>query len=605
MNKAQRPLVFPAIAKIREGDKDSTQTVFAYLKYFGYVDKDSPFGPDEFKKGLTEYQKDAYIPATGEYDLATANDMNKPCCSVPDRRAVAAFEAAATKWSYFNLTYRFDNFCEELSAADCRRVIAAAFAKWSAVTPLVFREISGPGAVDIRIGWYRRDHQDGSPFDGTGAVVNGQFRNVLAHAFPPPPIGSDIAGDVHFDEDEVWNISLLEDVALHEIGHAIGLKHSNVKTAVMYYQTNGQSNLQPDDIEGIQSVYSPFRPIIAEGDPGRGIGGYDLRSGADRAFSFDYSGSGKADHLCFYRPGTGTFWILRNNLNGTFSAVYAQGDPGHGIGGYDLKSPADRAFAFDYDHSGRLDHLAFYRPGTGTFWILKNDNGNFRAVYAQGDPGHGIGGYDLKSADDRAFAFDYDHSGKLDHIALYRPGTGTMWILKHEADQSFRAVYNQGDPGLGIGGYNLKSPKDLAFAFDFEHSGRLDHIALYRPGTGTFWILRHKSNDTFDPVYAEGDPGNGIGGYDLKSAADQAMAFDKDKLILYRPSTGAFFLLKNEGGKFKGQYTVGDPGPGVAGYDLRSSADQAFGFDFNSTGSADHLVFIRPGTGTIWIFRKL
>jgi len=47
-----------------------------------------------------------------------------------------------------------------------------------------------------------------------------------------------------------------------------------------------------------------------------------------------------------------------------FAAVYQQGDPGNGIGGYDLKSPADRVFAFDYVGSGKLDHLALYRPGT-------------------------------------------------------------------------------------------------------------------------------------------------------------------------------------------------------------------------------------------------
>jgi hypothetical protein len=58
-----------------------------------------------------------------------------------------------------------------------------------------------------------------------------------------------------------------------------------------------------------------------------------------------------------------------------FTAVYAQGDPGNGIGGYDLKSAADRAFAFDYDGSGKMDHLALYRPGTGTIWILKNPTG--------------------------------------------------------------------------------------------------------------------------------------------------------------------------------------------------------------------------------------
>ncbi|HEX8653747.1 MAG TPA: Vps62-related protein [Allosphingosinicella sp.] len=227
------------------------------------------------------------------------------------------------------------------------------------------------------------------------------------------------------------------------------------------------------------------------------------------------------NHLALYRPGTGTMWLLANS-RGTFVPVYHEGDPGNGIGGYDLKSGNDRAFAFDYDGSGSVDHIALYRPGTGTMWILKNAGGSFTPVYQQGDPGNGIGGYDLKSGDDRAFAFDYDGSGKLDHLALYRPGTGTMWILKNNGG-TFTPVYQQGDPGNGIGGYDLKSGNDRAFAFDYDGSGKLDHLALYRPGTGTMWILKN-AGGTFTPVYQQGDPGNGIGGYDLKSGNDRAFA---------------------------------------------------------------------------------
>jgi hypothetical protein len=50
--------------------------------------------------------------------------------------------------------------------------------------------------------------------------------------------------------------------------------------------------------------------------------------------------------LALYRPGTGTIWILKNE-NGVFSPVFHEGDPGNGIGGYNLTSPADRVFAFD------------------------------------------------------------------------------------------------------------------------------------------------------------------------------------------------------------------------------------------------------------------
>ena len=290
-----------------------------------------------------------------------------------------------------------------------------------------------------------------------------------------------------------------------------------------------------------------FVPVYQQGDPGAGIGGYDLMRSSDRAFAFDYNSSGKLDHLVLYRPGTGTIWILKNS-GGTFSPLYHQGDPGTGIGGYDLKSPADRAFAFDYDGTGKLDHLVLYRPGTGTIWILKNSGGTFSPVYHQGDPGTGISGYDLMRPSDRVFAFDYDGTGKLDHLVLYRPGTGTIWILKNSGG-TFSPVYHQGDPGTGIGGFDLMRPSNRAFAFDYDGTGKLDHLVLYRPGTGTIWILKN-SGGAFSPMYHQGDPGTGIGGYDVKSPADRAVAFDydstgkRDHLALYRPGTGTMWILK-------------------------------------------------------------
>lgn len=101
-----------------------------------------------------------------------------------------------------------------------------------------------------------------------------------------------------------------------------------------------------------------------------GIGGYDLADDRDRVFSFDHNSSGKLDHLVPYRPGLGTLWILRNN-GGAFSPVYAEGSPGVGIDDYDLGSRADQAFAFDYNGSGKADHLVLYRPGTGRISVLK------------------------------------------------------------------------------------------------------------------------------------------------------------------------------------------------------------------------------------------
>lgn len=217
-----------------------------------------------------------------------------------------------------------------------------------------------------------------------------------------------------------------------------------------------------------------------------GVGGYDLQSPLDHITTFDYDHSGKSDHLVLYRPGSGTIVIAKRDNNG-FTLVYnsyAQAAPGSGIGGYDLHSPADRVLAFDYNSSGKLDHLLLYRPRSGAVFIPENKSGVFSPVYKQGAPGAGIGGYDLQSPADRIFAFDYTHSGKLDHLVLYRPGSGAMFILENKSGV-FYPVYKQGAPGSGIGGYDLRSPADHAFAFDYTSSGKQDHIALYRPGTGT------------------------------------------------------------------------------------------------------------------------
>jgi hypothetical protein len=368
---------------------------------------------------------------------------------------------------------------------------------------------------------------------------------------------------------------------------------------------------------------------------GQGIAEYDLRQPTDRVFAFDYDHSGKLDHLVLYRPGTGCFWILKND-NGTFKPVYRENDPGRGIAEYDLKSPADRAFAFDYDHSGKLDHLVLYRPGARIIWILKNSNGSFSTVLKSFS---GVT-YDLALPTDRFFAFDYQRSGKKDHLVGYRPGTGHFWIIKND-NGNFTPYQLEGVSARGIGGYDVKSLADRAFDFDFDHSGKSDHLVLVRPGTGAVTILRHNitqgkhffadklrvhnadccpgtsgpitpiaanlvSNIPFTPVYQQVDGGSGIGEYDLHSDVDRAIPFDfdhsgkQDHLIIYRPGTGIFWVMKNTNGSFT---TIVKSFAGVW-MDLRSTADRGFAFDYEHSGKLDHLVMFRPGTCTIYIFRQ-
>ena len=78
-----------------------------------------------------------------------------------------------------------------------------------------------------------------------------------------PTLGS--FGDLHFDDEEIFTVQKnqpggvdLKWLALHELGHSLGLEHSSEKRAIMYPIYSGYHpglQLHRDDILGIQQLY--------------------------------------------------------------------------------------------------------------------------------------------------------------------------------------------------------------------------------------------------------------------------------------------------------------------------------------------------------------
>jgi hypothetical protein len=128
--------------------------------------------------------------------------------------------------------------------------VARAFATWAGNTHFTFSQAQSYENADLKISFHKDDHGDGSPFDGPGGI--------LAHAYRP----SD--GRFHYDGDETWSVGAnpgaydLETVALHEIGHLLGLGHSSVEGAIMFptIRPGVTQSLHGDDVQGIKALYN-------------------------------------------------------------------------------------------------------------------------------------------------------------------------------------------------------------------------------------------------------------------------------------------------------------------------------------------------------------
>ena len=192
---------------------------------------------------------------TGAMDIYRHADDLAPHAPLPTDSTGASNYVIASRWPTNPVTYTISNCPSSLDCTAAQQAVREAVEAWDAVSGLTLNEVSG--SADITILWAKGEHGDGNPFDGAGGV--------LAHAFFPVPWLGSLAGDVHLDDDEVWVTSTptapwqvhLGTTVMHEVGHALGLDHSDDPSALMWEEYTGVRGLAADDIAGIQSLYGP------------------------------------------------------------------------------------------------------------------------------------------------------------------------------------------------------------------------------------------------------------------------------------------------------------------------------------------------------------
>ena len=189
--------------------------------------------------------------------LLTENNINACAGMLTLSGPVAQFANLVHGWdmdsdNVAHLAYVFQTLTTKQSASLVRSEIVRALNAWAQVTNVAFNQGTNAAAPrTIAIEFASGAHGDSYPFEGPGGS--------LAHTFYPVPVNPEsIAGDMHLNADENWNVGGdidIYSVALHEAGHAIGLGHSDKPGDVMYpYYRRGMS-LSANDIGAAQALY--------------------------------------------------------------------------------------------------------------------------------------------------------------------------------------------------------------------------------------------------------------------------------------------------------------------------------------------------------------
>lgn len=153
-------------------------------------------------------------------------------------------------WADNNITWTYST----AFSVQFQTEIVEAFNAWSQVANITFTYVQDPDAAEITLGW--------AEIDGVA--------NILGEAFSWSSGSFLEQADIRFDSSEPWTMSsngmvagnsFFEALALHEIGHALGLDHYDGSIAIMNsYLPDNLSTLTSSDIHGAVALYGAPPP---------------------------------------------------------------------------------------------------------------------------------------------------------------------------------------------------------------------------------------------------------------------------------------------------------------------------------------------------------
>jgi hypothetical protein len=239
----------------------------AFLTAFGYLQPEEVQSHEAVQSAVAAAQEAYGLPVTGDLDEMTVRVLGRtPRCAMPD---TPQHKIGKPHWGLETVAWHLTTYPTGvgLTNASVDAAIAQAFANWSAVCGLSFRQVETEGEANIVMGVGRGRRAD---FDGPSGTL----------AWMQLAPSEDFRGQVRglYDGDEPWTLSgrgiLLVNVACHEIGHALGLMHSQRGDQLMSPTYSSQvSKPLSEDAQRVQQLYGPAKqqpgptPVPTPGGP--------------------------------------------------------------------------------------------------------------------------------------------------------------------------------------------------------------------------------------------------------------------------------------------------------------------------------------------------
>ena len=345
---------------------DDVRALHGFLTRYGYFPNEElaeadpnwapllPEGPtrpevfDEQSQNAVSLLQAYYgLERTGVVDQATREAIRQPRCGNPEGRAFDGSEKfsiwpqleGGARWGS-SVTYRVVNGDAEVSLSQARTIMANAVDRWRRQTTLTMTELTS-GTADIMV---------------TFAFMDGTT-NVPNKVGECSPFGADIT----LDTAENWTTDFLLEVMTHEFGHALGIGHSSIQTAIMRPSTSLADNqLHLDDKAAVSALYDAWMPMSA----GKGR---DIAVGADGSVWTvgDNAATGGNNARKFFSNRGGEGWAETPAFGGANISVGPTGIP------------------WVVEAGGIIKRLSTNEPSTGT-WIFLPGCGKDIGIGANG-----------------------------------------------------------------------------------------------------------------------------------------------------------------------------------------------------------------------------